>query len=69
MFGPCFDEPSLDDAGEYTNRHAFGQALNCGYLAYRQNITRDAIPYKNKDMRRGWVLGWDEAAKWCKSAR
>ena len=50
-------------------RTAWWGAVNCGYFAYRENKKRDASPYLNEDLKRGWAYGWDTAAKACKSGK
>ena len=51
------------------SRTAWWGAVNCGYFAYRENKKRDASPYLNEDLKRGWAYGWDTAAKACKSGK
>jgi hypothetical protein len=65
MFGGCREIEDTPD----TSRAQHWGAINCGYFAYRQNKTRDANPYSNKDSKEGWTLGWDAAAKACNSGK
>jgi hypothetical protein len=65
MFGGCREIEDTPD----TSRAQHWGAINCGYFAYRQNKTRDANPYSNKDLKEEWTLGWDAAAEACKSGK
>ena len=67
MFGGC---GKIEDIlANSPNRTAWWGAVNCGYFAYRENKKRDASPYLNEDLKRGWAYGWDTAAKACKSGK
>jgi hypothetical protein len=65
QFGNCEEVQQFPG----TVKGNFWHAVSCGYLAYRQNKKRDANPYSDEDYRRGWGVGWDEAAKACKSGK
>ena len=67
MFGGC---GKIEDIlANSPSRTAWWGAVNCGYFAYRENKKRDASPYLNEDLKRGWAYGWDTAAKACKRGK
>jgi hypothetical protein len=66
MLGGCGE---VEDAPGEVSRAQHWGAISCGYFAYRQSKKRDANPYSNKDLKEGWRLGWDAAAKACGSGK
>jgi hypothetical protein len=68
MFGDC---GQIEDSPgrEFPGRGRWWAAVSCGYFAYRENKKRDANPYSNEHLKEGWGVGWDEAAKACKSGK
>jgi hypothetical protein len=68
MFGGC-GQVEDTPGSEWPGRGQWWDAVSCGYFAYRENKKRDANPYSNEHLREGWGVGWDEAAKACKSGK
>jgi hypothetical protein len=66
MLGGCGE---IRDIPVGVGRAQWWGAVSCGYFAYRENKKRDANPYSNEDLKEAWGVGWDEAAKACKSGK
>jgi hypothetical protein len=68
MFDGC-GQIEDNPGSEWPGRGQWWDAVSCGYFAYRENKKRDANPYLNEHLKEGWGVGWDEAAKACKSGK